>query len=110
MISEIQTLLANEHPVWCRNLSGPNLEVPTVVERGNTISALATGRDGCRKRVIPSDARAIEIYQDLVRQPSCIADDLDVPAVEAIAVTQAIEWIVPMVRDSDHPSVTARLR
>ena len=29
---------------------------------------LATERDGRRKRVVPSDARAVECYQDLVRQ------------------------------------------
>ncbi|WP_255192006.1 MarR family transcriptional regulator [Natronobeatus ordinarius] len=72
------------------------LEVLATVERGDTISVLATKldhsesylsravadlaekglvytkRDGRRKRVIPSDARAIEIYQDLVRQHSHI--------------------------------------
>jgi len=67
-----------------------------IVERGDTISELATKldhsesylsravtdlvekgllyteRDGRRKRVVPSDARAVEIYQDLVRQHSHI--------------------------------------
>ena len=68
------------------------LEVLGVVDRGDTISDLATKlghsasylsravgdlaekglvyteRDGRRKRVVPSDARAVELYQDLVRQ------------------------------------------
>ncbi len=72
------------------------LEVLATVERGDTIVALAgkldhsesylsravtdlvekgllyTHRDGRRKRVVPSDARAVEIYQDLVRQYSHI--------------------------------------
>jgi DNA-binding transcriptional ArsR family regulator len=72
------------------------LEVLAIVERGDTISELATKldhsesylsravtdlvekgllyteRDGRRKRVVPSDARAVEIYQDLVRQHSHI--------------------------------------
>ncbi len=72
------------------------LEVLAIVERGDTISELATKldysesylsravtdlvekgllyteRDGCRKRVVPSNARAVEIYQDLVRQHSHI--------------------------------------
>lgn len=72
------------------------LEVLATVERGDTISDLATKldhsesylsrvvrdlvekgliyteRDGRRKRVVPSDARAVEVYQDLVRQHSHI--------------------------------------
>ena len=68
------------------------LKVLATVARGDTISELATKldhsesylsraiadlvekglvyteRDGRRKRVVPSDARAVEIYQDLVRQ------------------------------------------
>ncbi|EMA65391.1 hypothetical protein C470_00185 [Halorubrum distributum JCM 13561] len=72
------------------------LEVLATVDRGDTISELATKldhsesylsravadlvekglvyteRDGRRKRVIPSDARAVELYQDLVRQHSHI--------------------------------------
>ncbi|MDB9234958.1 MarR family transcriptional regulator [Halorubrum ezzemoulense] len=68
------------------------LEVLATVARGDTISELATKldhsesylsravadlvekglvyteRDGRQKRVVPSDARAIELYQDLVRQ------------------------------------------
>jgi DNA-binding MarR family transcriptional regulator len=72
------------------------LEVLATVERGDTISELATKldhsesylsravgdlvekglvyteRDGRRKRVVPSDARAVERYQDLVRQHSHI--------------------------------------
>ncbi|WP_136591358.1 MarR family transcriptional regulator [Salinigranum halophilum] len=72
------------------------LEVLAIIERGDTISELATKldhsesylsravgelvekglvyteRDGRRKRVIPSDARAVELYQDLVRQHSHI--------------------------------------
>jgi DNA-binding MarR family transcriptional regulator len=72
------------------------LEVLATVDRGDTISELATKldhsesylsravadlvekglvyteRDGRRKRVIPSDARAFELYQDLVRQHSHI--------------------------------------
>ncbi|MDR5657775.1 winged helix DNA-binding protein [Halodesulfurarchaeum sp. HSR-GB] len=72
------------------------LEVLATVERGDTISELATKldyseshlsravgdlvekglvyteRDGRRKRVVPSDARAVEVYQDLVRQHSHI--------------------------------------
>jgi DNA-binding MarR family transcriptional regulator len=72
------------------------LEVLATVERGDTISDLAkkldhsesylsravgglvekellyTDRDGRRKRVIPSDARAVECYQDLVRHHSHI--------------------------------------
>jgi len=72
------------------------LEVLATVGRGDTISELATKldhsesylsravsdlvekglvyteRDGRRKRVVPSDARAVELYQDLVRQHSHI--------------------------------------
>ena len=72
------------------------LEVLSTVDRGDTISELATKldhsesylsravadlvekglvnteRDGRRKRVVPSDARAIELYQDLIRQHSHI--------------------------------------
>ncbi|WP_050049495.1 helix-turn-helix domain-containing protein [Halanaeroarchaeum sulfurireducens] len=72
------------------------LEVLATVERGDTISDLAikldhsesylsravadlrekgvvyTERDGRRKRVVPSNARAVELYQDLVRQHSHI--------------------------------------
>ncbi|WP_254280779.1 MarR family transcriptional regulator [Haloarcula marina] len=72
------------------------LEVLATVDRGDTISELATkldhsesylsravadlvekglvytGRDGRRKRVVPSDARAVELYRDLVRQHSHI--------------------------------------
>ncbi|WP_255194709.1 MarR family transcriptional regulator [Natronobeatus ordinarius] len=72
------------------------LEVLATVERGDTISDLATKldhsesylsravadlrekglvyteRDGRRKRVVPSDSRAVEVYQDLVRQHSHI--------------------------------------
>jgi len=72
------------------------LEVLATVERGDTISDLAsklghsesylsraviglrdkglvyTERDGRRKRVIPSNSRAVEVYQDLVRQHSHI--------------------------------------
>jgi len=72
------------------------LEVLATVDRGDTISELATQlnhsesylsravadlvekglvyteRDGRRKRVVPSDARAVELYQDLVRQHSHI--------------------------------------
>jgi len=72
------------------------LEVLETVERGDTISEIATKldhsesyisraieglvdkglvyteRDGRRKRVIPSDSRAVEVYQDLVRQHSHI--------------------------------------
>ncbi|MFP9061961.1 helix-turn-helix domain-containing protein [Natrialbaceae archaeon A-chndr2] len=72
------------------------LEVLATVERGDTISKLATKldhsesylsravgdlvekrlvyteRDGRRKYVIPSDSRTVEIYQDLVRQHSHI--------------------------------------
>lgn len=72
------------------------LEVLATVERGDTISEIATKldhsesylsravadlvekglvyteRDGRQKRVVPSDARAVELYQDLVRQHSHI--------------------------------------
>ena len=72
------------------------LDVLATVDRGDTISELArkldhsesylsravsdltekglvyTERDGREKRVVPSDARAVEIYQDLVRQHSHI--------------------------------------
>ena len=72
------------------------LEVLATVEDGDTISELATKldhsesylsravgdlvekglvyteRDGRRKRVVPSDARAVELYQDIVRQHSHI--------------------------------------
>ncbi|TKX72376.1 helix-turn-helix domain-containing protein [Halorubrum sp. GN11GM_10-3_MGM] len=72
------------------------LEALATVDRGDTISELAmkldhsesylsravadlvekrlvyTERDGRRKRVVPSDARAVERYQDLVRQHSHI--------------------------------------
>ncbi|WP_226024055.1 helix-turn-helix transcriptional regulator [Halomicrobium salinisoli] len=72
------------------------LEVLATVDRGDTISELATKldhsesylsravgdlvekglvyteRDGRRKRVVLSDARAVELYQDLVRQHSHI--------------------------------------
>lgn len=77
-------------------LRGIELEILAAVERGDTISELArklghsesylsravadlaekglvyTHRDGRRKRVVPSDARAVELYQDLVRQYSHI--------------------------------------
>ncbi len=70
------------------------LEALATVDLGDTISELATKRnyseryfsravgdlvekglvytehDGRRKRVVPSDARAVELYQDLVRQHS----------------------------------------
>jgi len=73
------------------------LEVLVTVDRGDTISELAmklnhsesylswgvgdlvekglvyTERDGRRKRVVSSDARAVERYQDLVRQHPHIA-------------------------------------
>jgi DNA-binding MarR family transcriptional regulator len=72
------------------------LEILDIVDRGDMISELATKidhsesyvsravtdlvekrlvsteRDGRRKRVFPSDARAVELYQDLVRQHSHI--------------------------------------
>ncbi|WP_144927921.1 MarR family transcriptional regulator [Halorubrum salsamenti] len=72
------------------------LAVLATVDRGDTISELATKldhsesylsravadlvekglvyteRDGRQKRVVPSDARAVELYQDLVRQHSHI--------------------------------------
>ena len=72
------------------------LEVLATAERGDTISEIATKldhsesylsravadlvekglvyteRDGRRKRVVPSDSRAVEVYQDLVRQHSHI--------------------------------------
>ncbi len=72
------------------------LEVLATVDRGDTISELATKldhsesylsravadlvekglvytkRDGRRKRVVPTDARAVELYQNLVRQHSHI--------------------------------------
>jgi DNA-binding MarR family transcriptional regulator len=72
------------------------LEILAIVERGDTISDIAakldhsegyisravadlskkglvyTERDGRWKRVTPSDARAVEVYQDLVRQYSHI--------------------------------------
>ncbi|MFC7073091.1 MarR family transcriptional regulator [Halovenus rubra] len=72
------------------------LEVLATVDRGDTISELATKldhsesylsravgdlvekglvyteRDGRRKRAVPSDARAVELYRDLVRQHSHI--------------------------------------
>ena len=77
-------------------LGSIELEILATVERGDTISDIAakldhsesyvsravtdlferglvyTARDGRRKRVIPSDARAVEIYQDLVHQHSHI--------------------------------------
>lgn len=77
-------------------LGSIELEVLATVERGDTISDIAatldhsesyvsravaalseknlvyTERDGRRKRVIPSDARAVEVYRDLVRQYSHI--------------------------------------
>ena len=81
----------------CYNVLGSiELEVLATVERGDTISDIAakldhsesyvsravtdlsekglvyTERDGRRKRVIPSDAQAVEVYQDLVRQHSHI--------------------------------------
>jgi len=42
--------------------------VTDLVEKG----LVYTERDGRRKRVVPSDARAVELYQDLVRQHSRI--------------------------------------
>jgi len=77
-------------------LQSIELEVLATVERGDTISDLATNlghsksylsravaalaekglvytkRNGREKRVIPSDARAVELYQDFVRQHSYI--------------------------------------
>ncbi|WEL18783.1 Transcriptional regulator, contains HTH domain [Halorhabdus sp. SVX81] len=86
------------------------LAVLATVDRGDTISELAskldhsesylsravgdlaqnglvyTERDGRRKRVVPSDARAVEIYQDLVRQHSHIdfAELLTGKAIEVL--------------------------
>ena len=75
-------------------LRGSELEVLATLERGDTIADLATrleysesyvsrvvsdlaeknllytDRDGRRKRVTPSDAKAVELYRDLVRQYS----------------------------------------
>jgi len=42
--------------------------VGDLVEKG----LVYTERDGRRKRVVPSDARAVELYRDLVRQHSHI--------------------------------------
>lgn len=83
--------------VLCYNvLRRIELEILATVDRGDTVSDLATTldhsesyisraitdlaekgllyteRDGRRKRIIPSNARAVELYQDLVRQHSHI--------------------------------------
>ena len=90
------------------------LEVLATVDRGDTVSELATKldysesylsravadlvekglvyteRDGRRKRVVPSDARAVELYQDLVRQHSHI-DFLELLTGKALEVLHYLD-------------------
>jgi DNA-binding MarR family transcriptional regulator len=61
MISDLATKLDHSESYLSR-------AVADLVEKG----LVHTERDGRRKRVIPSDARAVELYQDLVRQHSHI--------------------------------------
>ena len=56
-ISELATKLDHSESYLSR-------AVADLVEKG----LLYTERDGRRKRVVPSDARAVKLYQDLVRQ------------------------------------------
>jgi len=60
-ISELATKLDHSESYLSR-------AVADLVEKG----LVYTERDGRRKRVVPSDARAVELYQDLVRQHSHI--------------------------------------
>jgi DNA-binding MarR family transcriptional regulator len=60
-ISELATKLDHSESYLSR-------AVGDLVEKG----LVYTERDGRRKRVVPSDARAVELYQDLVRQHSHI--------------------------------------
>ncbi|WP_277543803.1 MarR family transcriptional regulator [Haloarcula laminariae] len=90
------------------------LEVLATVDRGDTISELATKldhsdsylsravgdlvekglvyteHDGRRKRVVPSDARVVELYQDLVRQHSHI-DFPDLVTGKALEVLYCLD-------------------
>ncbi|GAA0217681.1 hypothetical protein GCM10009000_035650 [Halobacterium noricense] len=109
--------------VLCYTLLRPiELEVLATVVRGNTISVLATKldhsesclsravadlvekglvyteRDGRRKRVVTSDARAVERYQDLVRQHS----DIHFPKLltgKALEVLYYLDQPRPVFRD-----------
>jgi len=95
-VTPLETYLYNSFVLCYTVLRRIELEVLATVDRGDTISELATKldhsesylsravsdlvrkglvyteRDGRRKRVVPSDARAVELYQDLVRQYSHI--------------------------------------
>ncbi|WP_336345975.1 ArsR family transcriptional regulator [Halalkalicoccus ordinarius] len=104
------------------------LEVLATVERGDTISELATKldysesylsravgdlvekglvyteRDGRRKRVIPSDSRAVEVYQDLVRQYSHIdfPDLLTRKALEVLYYLDQPRTVTEIANRSDN--------
>ena len=104
------------------------LEVLATVERGDTISELATKldhsesylsravanlvekglvyteRDGRRKRVIPSDARAVEVYQDLVRQHTHIEfpDLLTGKALEVLYYLDQSRTVTEIAKQSDN--------
>nr|WP_174790061.1 MarR family transcriptional regulator [Haloarcula sp. R1-2] len=96
IVTPLETSLYNSFVLCYTVLRRIELEVLATVDRGDTISELATKldhsesylsravgdlvekglvyteRDGRRKRVVPSDARAVELYRDLVRQHSHI--------------------------------------
>ncbi|SDK17774.1 MarR family protein [Halovenus aranensis] len=104
------------------------LEVLATVDRGDTISELATKldhsesylsravadlvekrlvyteRDGRQKRVIQSDARAVELYQDLVRQYSHIdfPELLTGKALEVLYYLDQLRTVSELAHRSDN--------
>jgi len=61
------------HDLRARDEARPQRELPlSCRRRPRRKGVVYTERDGRRKRVVPSDARAVERYQDLVRQHSHI--------------------------------------
>lgn len=109
-------------------LRGIELEVLASVERGDTITELATKldysesylsravadlaekglvyaeRDGRRKRILPSDARAVEVYQDLVRQHSHIdfAELLTAKTLEVLYYLDQPHTVAEIAEQSDN--------
>jgi len=63
-----------------------------------------TERDGRRKRVVPSDARAVELYQDLVRQHSHIEfpELLTGKAIEVLYYLDQPRTVAEMADRSDN--------
>ncbi|WP_121745041.1 MarR family transcriptional regulator [Natronorubrum halophilum] len=122
-------------------LRGSELEVLGAIERGETISELATRleysesyvsrvvanlagkgvvyteRDGRRKRITPSDARAVEVYRDLVRQYAHIdfSELLNGKALEVLYYLDRPRTVADLADRSDNyrntvNRVLARLR